>query len=81
MRPVEARYEDGILKPAKPLKLRPGESVGIIIVRHPDPSRWDLARLAKGGAEDELLAKAGLDGWASALDAEDTSAALRGRSR
>jgi predicted DNA-binding antitoxin AbrB/MazE fold protein len=43
-----ARYEDGLLKPAQPLKLRQGEKVGVIVIRHPDPARWDLKRLAHG---------------------------------
>ncbi len=47
MSPVEARYENGLLKPAKPLHLRPGEMVGLIVVRRPDPSRWDFTRLAR----------------------------------
>jgi len=46
MRPVEALYENGLLRPAKPLNLRPGERVGVIVVRQADPSRWDLVRLA-----------------------------------
>jgi predicted DNA-binding antitoxin AbrB/MazE fold protein len=71
MRPVEARYEEGLLKPAQPLKLREGESVGLIVVRRPDPARWDLKRLAKGASEDEALAATGLDAWADALEAED----------
>ena len=71
MRPVEARYEDGFLKPAKPLQLRPGEKVGVIVVRHPDPSRWDFKRLAQGAAEDAALAGTGLDAWTDALEAED----------
>jgi predicted DNA-binding antitoxin AbrB/MazE fold protein len=71
MRPVEASYEDGLLKPARPLQLRQGERVGIIVVRHPDPARWDLKRLAQGASEDEALAASGLDAWADALEAED----------
>jgi predicted DNA-binding antitoxin AbrB/MazE fold protein len=71
MRPVEARYEDGFLKPAKPLQLRPGEKVGVIVVRHPDRARWDLKRLAQGAADDEALAQDGLDVWTDALEAED----------
>jgi predicted DNA-binding antitoxin AbrB/MazE fold protein len=71
MRPVEARYEDGMLKPAQPLKLRQGETVGVIVVRHPDRSRWDLKRLAAMATEDEALAASGLDGWVDALEAED----------
>jgi predicted DNA-binding antitoxin AbrB/MazE fold protein len=71
MRPVEALYENGMLKPAKPLNLRPGERVAVIVVRHPEPARWDLARLASSSAEDVELASAGLDDWSSSLDHED----------
>jgi predicted DNA-binding antitoxin AbrB/MazE fold protein len=71
MRPVEALYENGLLRPAKPLNLRPGKRVGVIVVRQADPSRWDLARLAATSAEDSELATAGLDGWAANLDHED----------
>jgi predicted DNA-binding antitoxin AbrB/MazE fold protein len=69
VRPVEALYEDGILRPAKPLNLRSGERVGVIVVRQPDRKRWDLARLAS--SEDADLANAGLGDWAAALDRED----------
>jgi predicted DNA-binding antitoxin AbrB/MazE fold protein len=69
VRPVEALYEDGILRPAKPLNLRSGERVGVIVVRQPDSKRWDLARLAS--SEDADLASAGLEDWAVALDRED----------
>ena len=71
MRPVEALYENVLLRPAKPLNLRPGEHVGVIVVRQADPSRWDLARLAATPAEDAELAATGLDGWAANLDHED----------
>jgi predicted DNA-binding antitoxin AbrB/MazE fold protein len=71
VRPVEALYENGILRPAKPLNLRPGERVGVIVVRQPDKSRWDFARLAARPTEDSDLAAAGLDAWADALDRED----------
>jgi predicted DNA-binding antitoxin AbrB/MazE fold protein len=70
-RPVEALYENGFLSPAKPLNLRPGERVGLIVVRHADPSRWDLARLAATGADDADLTAAGLDDWATSLERED----------
>jgi predicted DNA-binding antitoxin AbrB/MazE fold protein len=70
VRPVEALYENGILRPAKPLNLRPGERVGVIVVRQPDRARWDLTRLASQN-EDGELAAAGLDDWAAALDRED----------
>lgn len=73
MRTIEARYEDGLLKPETPLTLKPGERVALIVVRHPDPSRWNLHRLAQGAAEDVSLAEEGLSEWADALDAEDLS--------
>ena len=72
MRLIEARYEEGLLKPEVPLALTPGERVALIVVRHPDPRRWDLERLAKSGAEeDRVLAEQGLAGWADALDEEN----------
>jgi predicted DNA-binding antitoxin AbrB/MazE fold protein len=71
MRPVEALYENGLLRPAKPLNLRPGERVGVIVVRQADPSRWDLKRLAATSTEDAELAAAGLDDWSASLDRED----------
>ena len=72
MRPVEARYEEGLLKPKTPLALRPDERVSLIVVRHPDPGRWDLDRLAKSKREEDLtLAEQGLAEWTAALDAED----------
>src|SRR5688572_3959429 len=33
MRPVEALYENGMLRPAKPLNVRQGERVAVIVVR------------------------------------------------
>ena len=72
MRLIEARYEDGLLRPETPLALAPGERVALIVVRHPDPRRWDLDRLARTGeTEDRELAEQGLAGWAEALDRED----------
>lgn len=74
MRVIEARYEEGLLKPDRPLPLTPGERVALIVVRHPDPKRWDLERLAKSvGEEDRVLAEQGLAEWADALDREDHS--------
>ena len=74
MRVIEARYEEGLLKPETPLALTPGKRVALIVVRHPDPRRWDLGRLAKNGARDDrLLAEQGLAEWADALDLEDHS--------
>jgi predicted DNA-binding antitoxin AbrB/MazE fold protein len=69
MRPVKARYEDGFLRPVKALPLRPGEQVGVIVIRQSDATRWDLSRV--GAAEDEALATAGLAEWADALDHQD----------
>ena len=71
VRPVEALYENGVLRLAKPLNLKPGERVGVIVVRHPDGARWDLARLSSFQSEDADLAGAGLDEWAAALERED----------
>ena len=71
MRPVEALYENGLLRPAKPLNLRPGERVALIVLRHSDPSRWDLSRLSANAAEDLELASAGLDAFGANLDHED----------
>lgn len=74
MRVVEAQYEDGILRPAERLGLRPGERVNLIVVRRPDPSRWDLAKLAKAANGDDLaLAEQGLAQWAADLDSTERS--------
>jgi len=72
MRLIEARFEDGLLRPETPLALAPGERVALIVVRQPDPRRWDLDRLARTGEmEDRELAEQGLAEWAEALDRED----------
>ena len=71
MRPVDALYENGLLRPVSPLPLRAGERVALIVVRRPDSSRWDFARLAAHADDDLALAEAGLDEWAAALDRED----------
>ena len=74
VRLVEAKYEDGVLRPAERLNLRSGERVNLIVVRRPDPGRWDLARLAKtGNADDLALAEQGLAEWANELEAKDRS--------
>lgn len=70
MGPVDALYENGLLRPMSPLPLLPGERVAVIVVRKADPARWDLARLAAHG-DDLALAEAGLGEWAAALDRED----------
>lgn len=68
MRLVEARYEEGLLRPETPLARRPGERVALMVLRHPDPKRWDLDWLAKSGSkEDRVLAEQGLAEWAADL--------------
>jgi predicted DNA-binding antitoxin AbrB/MazE fold protein len=72
MRLVEAQYESGLLRPTRPLALRPGERVRLIVVRQPDPKRWDMARLAKTCTADEsALTEQGLGNWSAKLDEED----------
>ena len=71
MGPIDALYENGLLRPVSPLSLRAGERVAVIVVRRPDVTRWNLARLAAHGDDDLALAEAGLDEWAAALDRED----------
>ena len=74
VRLVEAQYENGVLRPVERLGLRPGECVKLIVMRRPDPSRWDLARLAKTGNGDDLpLAEQGLAEWAGSLEATERS--------
>ena len=69
---VEARYEKGLLKPTRPLPLRPGERVNLIVVRQPDPSRWNLDRLQKlSSVEDLELAERGIADWSARLDEQD----------
>jgi predicted DNA-binding antitoxin AbrB/MazE fold protein len=69
MRSVEAKYEQGTLKLAQPLPLSPGERVRVIVVRQPDPKRWDMAKLrGTDTSEDLALAQAGLADWDQALD-------------
>jgi len=74
VRVVEAQYDGGVLRPAERLGLRPGERVNLIVVRLPDPRRWDLARLAKTAGGDDLgLAEQGLAQWADDLDSTERS--------
>ena len=68
MRTVEALYEDGLLRPETPLPLRQGERVAVIVLRQPDPNRWDLKRLGRVSQAEELLAE-----WGSAPQTEDCS--------
>ena len=70
VRLIEARYENGVLRPVERLGLRPGERVNLMVVRRPDPRRWDLARLASSAnPEDVSLSEQGLTDWADTLDA------------
>lgn len=72
MRLVEAQSESGLLRPTTPLALRPGERVHLIVVRQPDPQRWDIARLAKGDRTDNVpLTLQDLENWAANLEEED----------
>jgi hypothetical protein len=72
MRPIEALCEDGLPKAKTPLSPRPGEEVGVILIRHPEPRRWNLQRLASGGRNDDLLlAEQGLAEWRDTLAAKD----------
>lgn len=71
MRHLRARYENGALLPAKPLPLKQGENVSILVLRDSDRSRWDVAKLGAHPEEDGSLAEAGLEAWADALDRED----------
>ena len=66
VRSVEAHYENGVLRPAERLSLLPGERVKLIVMRRPDSSRWDLAKLAKTGSGDDLplLSRVSLSGRA-----------------
>ena len=71
MRPVDAVYENGLLRPVSDLPLRSGERVRVIVVRRGDTSRWDSVKLAARPDDDLALAEAGLDEWAAALERED----------
>ena len=69
---IEAEFENGVLRPSSPLRLRPGERVGIVLVRRPDALRWDVERLAKTpSAEEKALTEEGLGEWGAAIDRED----------
>lgn len=71
MRPIEAHYENGLLRPTAPLALQPGERVTLVVMPHADPSRWNMARLAGPVDEDQALAETGLGAWTEALEHED----------
>ena len=72
MRLVEAEYENGILRPVEHLALRPGERVRLMVLRRPDPSRWNLARLSSISHQEDLtLSEEGLAEWANSLDSAE----------
>lgn len=71
MGPIDALYENGVLRPTSPLSLRSGERVALIVVRRSEGDRWEAARLGAHADEDLALAEAGLEQWAAALDRED----------
>jgi predicted DNA-binding antitoxin AbrB/MazE fold protein len=72
VRPVEAHYEDCVLRPMERLAVRPGERVQLIVVRRPDPSRWNVDKLATTvNGEDLALAEESLADWAEKLEGED----------
>jgi predicted DNA-binding antitoxin AbrB/MazE fold protein len=67
MEVIEAEFKDGVLRPARPLPLRPGERVGIVVVRRSDLTRWDIGRLSQLGADENTLTEAGLTEWDTTL--------------
>lgn len=68
---IEAEFEDGVLRPLRRLALRAGERVGLVVLRRPDPGRWDTARLSKRNKDEQTLIDSGLAEWAATLDHED----------
>ncbi|MGC4063921.1 MAG: antitoxin family protein [Polyangiaceae bacterium] len=52
MLPVDALYENGLLRPAHPLDLSPGERVSVIVMRQLESSLWDRERLGAAEADD-----------------------------
>ena len=73
MEVIEAEFNDGVLRPMRRLPLRPGERVGIVVVRRPDPLRWDLTRLSKVIPDEDTLTEGGLAEWERTLSHEDRS--------
>lgn len=71
MGPIDALYENGVLRPTSPLPLRSGERVALIVVRRSEVDWWEASRLGAHADEDHALAEAGLEAWAAALDRED----------
>ncbi len=70
---IEAEFNEGVLRPMRRLRLRPGERVGIVVVRRPDPVRWDLARLSRVSRDEDTLTETGLAEWGTALSRADQS--------
>jgi predicted DNA-binding antitoxin AbrB/MazE fold protein len=74
VRVVEAQYEDGVLRPVEHLALRSGERVSVMVMRRPDPRRWQLARLSTGSHQEDLsLSEQGLSEWSHLLDDTERS--------
>jgi predicted DNA-binding antitoxin AbrB/MazE fold protein len=71
MEVIEAEFNEGVLRPMRPLPLRPGERVRMVVVRRPDPLRWDLARLSKAVRDEDTLTETGLAEWEATLSRED----------
>ena len=76
MEVIEAEFVDGVLRPTRRLALRPGERVGIVVVRRPEPSRWDLVRLSRVISDEDVLTEAGLAEWDSRIGSFCASSAL-----
>jgi predicted DNA-binding antitoxin AbrB/MazE fold protein len=70
---IEAEFNDGVLRPMRHLSLRPGERVGLVVVRRPDHLRWNLARLSKVTSDESDLTEAGLTNWETTPSHEDRS--------
>ncbi len=69
---MEAQYENGILRPVEHLDLRSGEHVNLIVIRRPEPRRWELARLSSTSTQEDLtISEQGLADWADSLDAAE----------
>jgi hypothetical protein len=74
VRLVEAQYENGVLRPAERLGLRPGERVNLIVGWRPDPRRWGLPRLpSPSNQEDISLSEQGLVEWENSLGETERS--------